>query len=187
MSSNLSDNLAAQRVALNANAAKRKKVMDAVLALAQAAPTETPDPLLLSSPSSLGPGAAIPESPSGARYATGIPGGELTTIKEGNQKWTVAKGAASAFQGLLDELNRRHYPLKSSGGFVNRDIRGRPGVKSEHAFGRAIDINAEQNPMGPTLVTNLPKDISAIAAKYGLVWGGNFRGRKDAMHFEYDK
>lgn len=188
MSSNLSENLATQAVALNANAAKRKKVMDAVLALAQQNPPDLPSATLLSAPLATAPASGTPATTvSGARYATGIPGGGLTTISEGGQKWTVAKGAATAFQGLLDTLAKRGYRSNSSGGYNNRDIRGRPGVKSEHAFGRAIDINAAANPMGSTLVTNLPKDIGAIAASYGLVWGGNFKNRKDPMHFEYDK
>jgi hypothetical protein len=26
--------------------------------------------------------------------------------------------------------------------------------------------------------------IQALAKKYGLAWGGDYRGRKDEMHFE---
>jgi hypothetical protein len=26
--------------------------------------------------------------------------------------------------------------------------------------------------------------IQALAKKYGLTWGGDYRGRKDEMHFE---
>jgi hypothetical protein len=38
--------------------------------------------------------------------------------------------------------------------------------------------------MGPSLVTDMPPWIDEVAAEYGLQWGGNFNGRKDAMHFE---
>ena len=132
-------------------------------------------------------GRAITGSnPSGARYATGIPGGKLTEIKnKTGQKWTVAAGAAQPFQKLLAYLDKVGYHTKSSGGYVDRDIRGRPGVKSEHAYGRAIDVNADTNPLGSTH-TDLPANIGAIARSLGLVWGGNFKNRKDPMHFEYD-
>lgn len=55
MSSNLSQNLAVQRVRSSANSAKRKKVIDAVLRMAQEqATTEAPSATLLSPTGSLG-------------------------------------------------------------------------------------------------------------------------------------
>ena len=33
-------------------------------------------------------------------------------------------------------------------------------------------------------VTNMPGDISALAAQFGLSWGGNWKNKKDPMHFE---
>ncbi len=55
---------------------------------------------------------------------------------------------------------------------------------SEHGKGLAIDLNAETNGLGSE-TTDLPPNVSEIAAKYGLKWGGDFKGRKDPMHFEY--
>jgi D-alanyl-D-alanine carboxypeptidase len=102
------------------------------------------------------------------------------------ERWQVYAPAAEAFQGLLSELAERGYPLKSSGGYNYRTIRGGKSL-SQHAFGNAIDLNAEENPMlkkGDKVQTNLPPDVGEIAAKYGLEWGGNWK-RPDAMHFEW--
>jgi hypothetical protein len=56
---------------------------------------------------------------------------------------------------------------------------------SEHAYGNAIDINPGQNP-GHSSQTNLPANISDIAARHGLTWGGDWRpGSRDNMHFEW--
>jgi hypothetical protein len=53
---------------------------------------------------------------------------------------------------------------------------------SEHAFGNAI--NPDRNPFSNK--TNLPANISDMAAKHGLTWGGDWgRGSRDNMHFEW--
>jgi hypothetical protein len=110
----------------------------------------------------------------------------IVTIKYGNQQWQVNKAAAAAYTGFLNELGATGYKISSSGGYVNRDIRGKPGQKSNHAYGVAIDINAAANPMlNGRLQTNLPKNIGEIASKYNLAWGGNWKNRPDPMHFEY--
>lgn len=90
---------------------------------------------------------------------------------------------APAFQGLLDYLGKVGYEVTSLGGYVDRDVRGKPGVKSIHAHGAAIDINPGANPLSNTLVTDMPPEIASIAASFGLGWGGNWKTRKDAMHF----
>jgi hypothetical protein len=90
---------------------------------------------------------------------------------------------APKFQSLIDYLDSIGYEINSLGGYVDRDVRGRPGVKSVHAHGAAIDINPGANPMGGQLITDLPENISAIAKGLGLGWGGNWASIKDAMHF----
>jgi hypothetical protein len=94
---------------------------------------------------------------------------------------------APAFQSLIDHLDKSGYDINSLGGFVDRDVRGKPGVKSVHAHGGAIDINPATNPLGTTLVTDMPADVSSVAAGLGLGWGGNWKSRKDAMHFSAAK
>lgn len=106
-----------------------------------------------------------------------------------NQPLYVHRDVASLFEGFLNELVATGYSLDEQDddwGYVNRDIRGRPGVKSNHSWGLAVDINAAKNPMGDKLVTDLPKNVSAMAKRWGLKWGGDYRGRKDAMHFEFE-
>jgi len=92
--------------------------------------------------------------------------------------------AAPFFQGFINELEGMGYSVKKFGGYNYRNKRGGSSL-SEHSFGNAIDINWDENPMGKTLVTDLPPNISQIAAKYGLSWGGDWKSNKDAMHFEW--
>jgi hypothetical protein len=77
---------------------------------------------------------------------------------------------------LLEELKT------FDGCFAIRDVRGVPGSVSTHAYGLAIDINADENGLGKK-----PK----LSAKFvrcfkdaGFTWGGDFR-RKDGMHFSF--
>ena len=57
---------------------------------------------------------------------------------------------------------------------------------SNQASGTAMDLNAMKHPLGK--VGTFPNEkvpmIRALAKKYGLIWGGDYRGRKDEMHFE---
>lgn len=62
---------------------------------------------------------------------------------------------------------------------------------SLHAYGIAVDINWQSNPYGRRLITDMPfgmvQAIKAIRTKNGKQvwrWGGDYRGNKDAMHFE---
>jgi len=96
----------------------------------------------------------------------------------------VHKAAAAAFQGFVNELIDQGYNVKSIGGYNLRNKRGKNSL-SEHAFGNAIDINPATNPMDDRLITDMPKNISALAAKWGLSWGGDWKSVKDAMHFEW--
>lgn len=109
----------------------------------------------------------------------------LTEIQARNgQKWQVHKDAASAFQGLLGDLEAAGYNPTSSGGFNYRSIRGAPGTLSQHAFGNAVDINAGTNPLG-SMSSDMPPNIGELAQKHGLEWGGNWKSRPDPMHFEW--
>ncbi len=107
----------------------------------------------------------------------------ITEIDTDAGKVQVNKLAATAFQGFINEL-AKSYKITSIGGYNLRNkVSG--NSLSEHAFGNAIDINPDANPMGKNLVTDLPPNISALAAKYGLSWGGDWKSAKDAMHFEW--
>lgn len=69
--------------------------------------------------------------------------------------------------------------------YVNRDIRGRPGVKSNHSWGLAVDVNATQNPMGGGRHGQFPADFGKRIAHLGVKWGGDYMSRTDPMHFEF--
>ncbi|NTG67265.1 M15 family peptidase [Rhizobium rhizogenes] len=90
---------------------------------------------------------------------------------------------AQQFQGFVKDLEATGYKIKSIGGYNYRNIAGTNKL-SNHAFGDAIDINPQQNPMGKNLVTDLPSNVGELAAKNGLSWGGAWNSKKDAMHFE---
>ena len=130
---------------------------------------------------------SAPASP-GANEKPAAAGGttkpDLATITSKSGKSAqVGKDFAPGFQKLLDYLDSVGYNIASLGGYVDRDARGKPGQKSIHAYGGALDINPEANPMGGKLVTDMPENIGQIAKGYGLGWGGNWKSVKDAMHF----
>lgn len=112
----------------------------------------------------------------------------LTTIElSSGKKVEVNKQAAPSFQGFLNELEERGYDIKAIGGYSKRNIAG-TNTLSQHAYGNAIDINPDNNPVkyNGQVVTDLPPEIGQLAAKYGLSWGGNWTGSKrDPMHFEW--
>ena len=71
---------------------------------------------------------------------------------------------------------------KTAGTWNPRKVRGSKTKWSSHAFGTAIDINAEQN--GFNVAGNIPLPMIAAFKSEGFRWGGNYKSRKDPMHFE---
>jgi len=108
---------------------------------------------------------------------------QLTSVGAQGKSVQVAPVAAQAFQSLLNFLTQAGYRIKSLGGYSNRDVVGMPGVKSAHAKGLALDINPDSNPLGNALISDLPPEAIQYAHNIGLGWGGDWRTRKDAMHF----
>jgi len=82
-------------------------------------------------------------------------------------------------QKWLDDRNLTQY----GGAFTYRAMRGSDHL-SMHSYGIAIDIDPEHNPLG-SKKTTLPKWYINIWKKHGFFWGGDYRKRKDPMHFEY--
>lgn len=97
---------------------------------------------------------------------------------------TLNRSVGNRFVGFLNALAGTGYKIGSIGTYANRNIAG-SSTKSLHAYGLAMDINPSQNPVAyGHVVTNLPKGVGRLAAKYGLVWGGAWNGPKyDPMHF----
>lgn len=122
-------------------------------------------------------------------WNTGIP---LVTLRtKGGLSYQVAKGLSSDFAGFVSELESTGYKIKSIGGWRRAGTGGGTGPadpdydkdRYSHPYGASVDINPGQNPYGSKLITDLPKNISQIASRYGLGWGGNWSTSKDAMHF----
>jgi hypothetical protein len=104
----------------------------------------------------------------------------------GGARFSVAEPYQSQFTGLVTDLANAGYPIagNQSGGYNNRYIAG-TDTPSEHAYGRAIDVNWTDNPHGSSKYT-IPGDLArTLAAKYGMTWGGDWSGSSvDPMHFE---
>ena len=73
-------------------------------------------------------------------------------------------------------------------GYCFRKVRGSDSVVSNHSSGTAIDLNSIKHPLGKvdTFSASKVPMLRALVRKYGLRWGGDYSGRKDAMHFEVD-
>jgi hypothetical protein len=114
----------------------------------------------------------------------GAPGTNLTRITTpSGMTASVHKDAAESFQGFLTDLEKSGYKIRDLSGHNNRNIAGSSRL-SQHAFGNAVDINPDQNPQYGG--TNLPANVSDMAAKWGLSWGGDWSSRyRDPMHFEW--
>ncbi len=110
---------------------------------------------------------------------------EVVSVGDGVQL-RVRKEIASLVSRLCRETIEGGYHLHRGQcwGFACRAIRGtsRP---SNHSWGLAVDLNSLKNPMGPRLVTDMPDWLPALWKRNGFRWGGDYHGRKDAMHFEY--
>ncbi|NVD41296.1 M15 family metallopeptidase [Ensifer sp. HO-A22] len=119
--------------------------------------------------------------PAAGTSKTGI--GLSTISTAGGLTADVNAKFASQFQSLVNDLEATGYQIKSIGGYNHRNIAGTNKL-SNHAYGNAIDINPQANPMGRNLVTDMPTGVSAIAARNGFNWGGDWKSKKDAMHFE---
>lgn len=115
------------------------------------------------------------------QYTGGVPDLVEIKSKSGKSAW-VKRELAPRFQAFIDHLDRAGYDIKDLGGYNPRNIAG-TNTPSTHSRGTSIDINPMQNPMGKNLITDMPADISKIAAKYGLGWGGDWKNKKDPMHF----
>jgi len=71
-------------------------------------------------------------------------------------------------------------------GYCFRNVRGSTDKLSNHSSGTAVDLNATKHPLGKagTFPSEKVPMIRALAKKYGMIWGGDFRHRPDEMHFE---
>jgi hypothetical protein len=111
----------------------------------------------------------------------------MATIASGSgARFRVAGGYAERLAGAVADLEAAGVEIKAdqSGGYADRNIAG-TRTPSQHKFGRAIDINWDENARGTRGKID-PNVARAIARKWGLKWGGDFKN-PDPMHFEIDR
>ena len=101
-----------------------------------------------------------------------------------------AKSVGPLLAAFAAEFHKIIEPLDEGGlddwGYCYREVRGVPGKLSNHSSGTAIDLNSTRHALGKVGTFELSKVpmIRALAKKYGLFWGGDYKNRKDEMHFE---
>lgn len=99
--------------------------------------------------------------------------------------------------------DHRSMRADNTSAFNCREVAGRPGVWSEHAYGRAIDLNPVENPwvepsgrVSPPAgrpyakrsrhrrgMVNRKGAVVRAFARAGWKWGGNWSGPWDYQHF----
>lgn len=115
---------------------------------------------------------------------------ESFTVPGTKLKLACAKAVAPLLVGFAVEFHELIEPIDEGTlddwGYAYRDVRGSTTTLSNHSSGTAIDLNATQHPLGKVGTFPIEKVpmIRALAKKYGLIWGGDYRNRKDEMHFE---
>jgi hypothetical protein len=94
-------------------------------------------------------------------------------------------GFAAEFHELIEPIDKGTY---DDWGYAFRMVRGSTDRLSCHSSGTAIDLNATKHPLGKydTFPAEKIPMIRALAKKYGLKWGGDFKSRPDDMHFEVE-
>lgn len=99
--------------------------------------------------------------------------------------YQINSQVAPIFQAFLRSLWRTGYRPRTLGGYSNRNIAG-TNTRSLHSYGLALDVDAFRNPVQPNdghMQTSFPPEIRALAARYGLSWGGTWNSYRDPMHF----
>lgn len=105
-------------------------------------------------------------------------------------KVRCAKAVAPLISGFCKDFHELIEPIDDGQlddwGYAFRNVRGSTDTLSNHSSGTAVDLNATKHPLGKsgTFPAEKVPMIQALAKKYGMIWGGDFRHRKDEMHFE---
>jgi hypothetical protein len=115
---------------------------------------------------------------------------KLYSVKGTNLKIRCAAGAGELLAAFAAEFHALIEPIDEGAlddwAYCFRMVRGTTDKLSNHSSGTAIDLNAASHKLGA--IGTFPPEkvpmIRALAKKYGCTWGGDYRGRKDEMHFE---
>ena len=109
--------------------------------------------------------------------------GTLIKLRCAEKVAPLLVGFAAEFHNLIEELD---VGSLDDWGYCYRMVRGTTNKLSNHSSGTAIDLNASRHPLGQlgTFEAGKVPMLRALAHKWGLTWGGDYKGRKDEMHFE---
>ena len=109
--------------------------------------------------------------------------GTLIKLRCAEKVAPLLLGFAAEYHNLIEPLN---VGANDDWGYCYRMVRGSTDKLSNHSSGTAIDLNASRHPLGQlgTFEASKVPMLRALAHKYGLTWGGDYKGRKDEMHFE---
>lgn len=124
----------------------------------------------------------VPITPPYQMYYDGHPIKAITVNKK------IATALLLVFTEILDKCGHNqidvdHLGASAYGGCYNyRPIRGSTNL-SNHAFGAAIDIDPAHNTLGAKIGSMSPIVITAFKNQ-SFLWGGDYKNRKDWMHFE---
>lgn len=126
-------------------------------------------------------------SSSGYLHTWTIPGASGTTrlrMRNGSAGFLLAH-LALWFDAKVEELVE---PLLDDWAYAYRPVRGYSSTLSNHSSGTAIDLNATDHPLGVdgTFTAAETRLIHRRLELYAgaIRWGGDYQGRRDAMHFE---
>jgi hypothetical protein len=118
-----------------------------------------------------------------------VPGSKVKLRVRKGDVATVLLDVAAWFDQNIEDIDKG----ADDWGWSVRKISG-SSTYSNHASGTAIDLNAEKHPMGVATSKGLSSqqinEIRGILkSRYkGVIrWGGDYKSRPDAMHFEINK
>lgn len=117
--------------------------------------------------------------------------GRVTPVRQVAVHKRCSVSLQTVFNKLWDHYGRDQHNVEAAGladfagSYVRRNVRGSSSAISCHAFGAAIDLNPAQNQMNYDGNRGaMPDAVVQIFKSEGWYWGGDFKSRKDPMHFQ---
>lgn len=122
-------------------------------------------------------------------YTWIVPGADTSLRLRNGSAGFLLVHLATVFDRRVEQL---HEPLLDDWGYAYRPIRGYSTELSNHSSGTAEDLNSTDHPLGKTKTFSDKEVIiihNLLTKRYkGCIrWGGDYRNRKDEMHFEIDR
>jgi hypothetical protein len=112
----------------------------------------------------------------------------LGTATQGDVSIRVRSDLVPLVRELMrqTEVNYSYNIRRADTGAYNCRFIGGTTRPSNHAYGRAVDINWKSNPQSKTFTSNLPPKVVSLWMRHGFYWGGHYKTvAPDTMHFEY--